>query len=115
MNLYFIYILVINDFDSLSLGYYPLRSPVVIFLGVLGYIGVDPVSFPQCTLDFDEQSLCCATFRLFKIGDIYILDKLKKVGCFILVSYGILLLLEVVLVLDVIVIPVQEHVPGKRY
>ena len=44
MNLYFIYILVIDDFDSLSLGYYPVSSPVVSFPGVLGYIDVDPVS-----------------------------------------------------------------------
>ena len=81
VNLHFIYILVMDDVDSLSLGYYPVSSSGVTSPDVLGDVDVDPVSFPQCKMDSDEQSLCCATFRLFKIGDIYFFEWIEKVGC----------------------------------
>ena len=45
MNLYFIYILVMDDVDSLSLGYYPVSSPGVSSPDVLGDVDVDPASF----------------------------------------------------------------------
>ena len=61
-----------DDVDSLSLGYYPVSSPGIRSPDVLGDVSIDPTRFFQYTLDSDEQSVCCATFRLFKIGDIYI-------------------------------------------
>ena len=61
-----------DDVDSLSLGYYPVSSPGVSSPDVLGDADVDPANFSRFKLDSDEQYVCCATFRLFKIGDIYI-------------------------------------------
>ena len=75
-----------DDVDSLSLGYYPVSSSGVTSPDVLGDVDVDPVSFPQCKMDSDEQSLCCATFRLFKIGDIYFLNELKR----LVVHFGLI-------------------------
>ena len=72
MNIYFICILAMNDADSLSLGYFPSSSPDVCSPDVVVDADGDPTSFSQCKLDSDEQSIRCATFRLFKIGDIYI-------------------------------------------
>ena len=37
-------------------------------------------------MDSDEQSVCCATIRLFKVGDIYILDELKR----LVVHFGLI-------------------------
>ena len=64
---------VIDDVNSLSLGYYPASSPDAP--AVLG--DVDSAYLSQCRLDSD-QSVCCATFRFFKIGDDYNLSDLKK-------------------------------------
>ena len=72
MNSYIIYILVMGDVDSLSLGYYPVNSPSASSPGVLGNDVVDPASFSRRKLDSDDKSLWCATFRLFKNDDIYI-------------------------------------------
>ena len=69
-----------DDIDSLSLGCYPANSPGVSSPAVLGDVDVDPISFSQCKLDSDEQSVCCAVFRLFKVGDIYFLDELKRLA-----------------------------------
>ena len=75
-----------DDVDSLSLGYYPVISPGVSSPDVLGDIDGHPTSFSQCKLDSDEQSLCCAIFRLFRIGDIYILESLKR----LVVHFGLI-------------------------
>ena len=93
-----------NDADSLSLGYFPLSSPDVCSPGVVvvgdgdpsspdvcspGVVVVDdgdPASFSQCKLNSDEQSILCATLRLFKIGDVYILDELKR----LVVHFGLI-------------------------
>ena len=64
---------VMDDVHSLSLGYYPASSPDAP--AVLG--GVNSAYLSQCRLDSD-QSVCCATFRLFKVGDVYNLSDLKK-------------------------------------
>ena len=86
MNLYFIYILAMDDVDSLKLVYYTVSPPGVNSPDVLGDDDVDPASFTKCKLDSDEYSLCCATFRLFKIGDMYILDELKR----LVVHFGLI-------------------------
>ena len=62
-----------DDVNSLSLGYYPASSPDAP--AVLG--GINPTNLFQYRLDSD-QSVCCATFRLFKVGDVYNLNDLKK-------------------------------------
>ena len=54
------------------MDYYPVSSPDVSSPDVLG--DIDPASFSQCKFDSDDQSVCCATFRLFKVGDVYILN-----------------------------------------
>ena len=59
-----------DDVNNLSLGYYSVRSPDLLE-------DIDPANFSQCKLNFD-QSVCFATFRLFKVGDVYILNELKK-------------------------------------
>ena len=64
---------VMDDVNSLSLGYYPASSPDAP--AVLG--SVNSVYLSQCRLDSD-QSEYCATFRLFKVGDVYNLSDLKK-------------------------------------
>ena len=46
VNLYYIYILVMDDVNNLSLCYYPVSSPRVSSPDVLGYI--DPARFFQC-------------------------------------------------------------------
>ena len=53
--------LVRDDVNNLSLGYYPLSSPDVSSPDRLG--DIDPANFSQCKLDSD-RSVCCATFRL---------------------------------------------------
>ena len=78
MNIYFICILAMNDADSLSLGYFPSSSPGVCSPDVVVDADGDPASVSQCKLDSDEQSILCATFRLFKIGNIYTFDELKR-------------------------------------
>ena len=64
---------VIDDVNNLSLGYYPASSPDAP--DVLGSVNFAYLS--HCRLDSD-QSVCCATFRLFKVGDVYNLSDLKK-------------------------------------
>ena len=59
-----------NDVDSLSLSYYPVSSPDISSPNVSGDADGSPVSFSQCKLDSDEQSIRCAIFLLFTIGDI---------------------------------------------
>ena len=94
MNIYWICILAMKDVDILSLGYFPASSPHVSSVGVLGDADGNPATFYQCKLDSDEQSKRCATFRLFKIGDIYIyiyiyiyiLDELKR----LVVHFGLI-------------------------
>ena len=75
-----------NDADSHSLGYFPSSSPDVCSSDVVIDIDGDPASFSQCKSDSDEQSILCATVRLFKIGDIYIFDELKK----LVVHFGLI-------------------------
>ena len=77
---------MIDNDDSLSLGYYPVSSPSASSPDVLGDVDVDPASFSQCKLYSDEQHVCCATFRLFKVGDIYMLDELKR----LVVHFGLM-------------------------
>ena len=86
MNIYFICILEMNDADSLSLGYFPSSSPDVYSPDVVVDADGDPASFSQCKLDSDEQSILCATVPLFKIGDIYIFDELKR----LVVHFGLI-------------------------
>ena len=62
-----------DEINSLSLSYYPASSPDVP--DVLG--GGNSANLYKCRLDSD-QSVCCATFRLFKVGDVYNLSDLKK-------------------------------------
>ena len=61
--------MVMDDVNNLSFGYYPVSSPDVSSSGELR--DIDPTIFSQCKLDYD-QSVCCATFRLFKVGYVYI-------------------------------------------
>ena len=75
-----------NDADSLSMGYFSSSSPNVCSPDVVVDADVDPARFSQCKLDSDEQSILCATFRLFKIGDIYIFDELKR----LVVHFGLI-------------------------
>ena len=80
VNIYCICIFAMNDADSLSLGYFPSSSPGIYSPDVVVDDDGDPTSFSQCKLDSDEQSILCATFRLFKIGNIYIWRN-EKIGC----------------------------------
>ena len=73
-----------NDDNNLNLGYYPINSPDVSSPDVLGEI--DPASFSQCKLNSDDQSVCCTIFRLFKVGDVYILDDLRK----LVINFGLM-------------------------
>ena len=75
-----------NDADSLSLSYFSSSSPDVCSPDVVVVDDGDPASFSQCKLNSDEQSILCATFRLFKIGDIYIFDELKR----LVVHFGLI-------------------------
>ena len=86
MNIYLICIFAMNDADSFSLGYFPSSSPDVCSPDVVVDTDGDPASFSQCKLDSDEQYILCATFRLFKIGDIYIFDELKR----LVVHFGLI-------------------------
>ena len=52
--------MVMDDVNNLSLGYYPVSSPCVSSPDILG--DINPASFPQCKLDSNDQSVCCATF-----------------------------------------------------
>ena len=70
---------MIDYVNNLSWGYYPVSFP-----DVLG--DIDPASFSQCKLDSDDQSVCRATCRLFKVGDVYILDHLRK----LVVHFGLM-------------------------
>ena len=76
--------MVMDDVNNLSLGYYPVSSPCVSSPDILG--DINPASFPQCKLDSNDQSVCCATFWLFKVGDVYILDDLRK----LVVHFGLM-------------------------
>ena len=75
MNFYYIYILVTVDVNNISLGYYPVSSPDISSPTVLE--DIDPANFSQCKLN-SGQSVCSTTYRLFKVGDVYILDDLRK-------------------------------------
>ena len=75
-----------NDADSLSLDYFPSNSPDACSPDVEVVNDGGPASFSQCKLNSDEQSILCATFRLFKIGDIYIFDELKR----LVVHFGLI-------------------------
>ena len=79
-------IFAMNDADSLSLGYFPSSSPDVCSPGVVVVADGDPASFSQCKLNSDEQSILCATLRLFKISDVYIFDELKR----LVVHFGLI-------------------------
>ena len=82
MNIYFICILAMNGVDSLSLDLFSAISPDVSSPDVIVDADGDPATFPQGKLDSDEQSIPCATFRLFKIGDVYIyIGRIEKIGC----------------------------------
>ena len=71
------------DVNNISLGYYPVSSPGVSSPTVLE--DIDPADFPQCKLH-SGQSVCSTTYRLFKVGDVYILDDLRK----LVVHFGLM-------------------------
>ena len=80
---------MINDVVNHSLGYFPKDVAVgkpgdnaspVVFGDVEG-----STDNPSCRLESD-QSVCSATNQLFKVGDIYVLDHLKK----LVVHFGLM-------------------------
>ena len=78
-----------DDVVNHSLGYFPKEVVVgkpgnnaspAVFLDIEG-----STYNPGCRLESD-QSVCSANNRLFKVGDIYVLDHLKK----LVVHFGLM-------------------------
>ena len=108
---------MIDDVVNHSLGYFP-KDVVVWKPGdntspdVSGDIE-GSTDNPSCRLE-SNQCVCSVTNPLFKVGDIYILDHLKK----LVVHFGLMwnfVVSKAVQVSDVIGLPVLDQVLGKQY